>query len=71
MKKARNIILGIAIILAAIGAAVAALLDNDPLTKPDIKEVIIEVREGVEIIKGDEEKEEVAAEPEEPAEVVE
>ena len=51
MSKAKKIALGIVIILAAIAGALVALLDNDPLTKPDIGQVIEDVQEGVDIIK--------------------
>ncbi|HET6446035.1 MAG TPA: hypothetical protein VFI27_15805 [candidate division Zixibacteria bacterium] len=68
-KKLKAIVYGVMLILAAIAGYLVAALDGDPATKPDIKEAIEGVKEGVEVIKdakGEDAPE--ATEPPEPAE---
>ena len=56
MKKLTKWVLGIAIILGAVAALLVATLDGDPATKPEIKETIEKVKEGVDVIRAEEEK---------------
>ena len=51
--KTKKVILGVAIILAAVAGYVVALLDGDPATKPEIKPVVDGVTEGVGVIRSD------------------
>ncbi|MBN2714104.1 MAG: hypothetical protein JXR97_16920 [Planctomycetes bacterium] len=51
MNKAKKIILGVAIILAALAGAIIAVLDNDESPKLDTGATIEKVKEGVDVIK--------------------
>ena len=51
--KTKNLVLGIAMILAAIAGAVVYFFDGDPETVVEPKKVIEKVIEGVDVIKGD------------------
>lgn len=59
----KKIILGVAIILAAIAGAIVAYLDDDPETVVDIPGVYHEVQDGVGTIKAGAVQEDVADKP--------
>jgi len=61
MSKAKMIVLGVAMILAAIGGAVVAFLDNDPATTVDPAAVVEQVKQGVETIREATDAEDVVA----------
>ena len=51
--KTKQVILGIAMILAGLASAVVYFLDGDPATVVKPGEVIESVRDGIDVIKGD------------------
>lgn len=67
-KKTKKLIVGIAMILAAMAGAAIAVFDDDPNTKVDVKETIEKVNEGVDTIKDANTPESDEAAPEVPTE---